>query len=472
VDLHHALRHNRLKRRLNRIGAERVGDVEAWDVALTSLLKLSLGRQKMVRVLIVAEHASARFGGEAALPLHYYRVLRKRGYQVWLLCHARVRQELSELYPDDIDDRIRIIEDSAWHRALWRVDEVLPARIGYLTTGFLSRLSTQLQQRNLARQLVIDLAIDVVHQPMPVSPKEPSILYDLGAPVVIGPMNGAMEYPPAFQRQAGIAQRLAIRAGRAIAGSLNKVMPGKPRAACLIAANARTAANLPSRKGQLVHILVENGVDLSLWTQLVTARAGDREECAHFVFMGRLVDWKAVDILVDAFCIARQAAAMSLTIIGDGPERPRLEAACALAGLPLGPIWGTTGRVHFTGWKAQSDAASLLREHDVLVLPSLLECGGAVVLEAMSTGLAVIATDWGGPADYLDERCGILVPPTSRESMVLGLSSTMSMLARDPDLCRAMGLAGRMKVIREFDWEAKVDRVVSIYHEAIAAERA
>jgi glycosyltransferase involved in cell wall biosynthesis len=421
----------------------------------------------MVRVLIVAEHASARFGGEAALPLHYYRVLRRRGYPVWLLCHARVRQELFQLYPDDIGDRIRFIEDSIWHRMLWRIDEVLPARLGYLTTGFLSRLSTQLQQRKLARRLIGDLEIDVVHQPMPVSPKEPSVMYALGAPVVIGPMNGAMEYPPAFRRQEGFAQRLAVRVGRAVAGLLSKVIPGKPRAACLIAANTRTAANLPSRKGQPIRVLVENGVDLSIWTQPIRVDTGDRQECTHFVFMGRLVDWKAVDILVDAFCAARQTVEMSLTIIGDGPERPHLESACVRAGLPLGRAWGTSGQVHFAGWKAQCDAASLLREHDVLVLPSLLECGGAVVLEAMSTGLAVVATDWGGPADYLDETCGILITPSSRESMVLDLSSAMSKLAREPALRRAMGHAGRQKVVREFDWETKVDRVISVYKEAI-----
>ncbi len=50
-----------------------------------------------LRVLIAAEHASARFGGEAALPLHYFRVLRKRGIPVWLVTHARTRDELAQV---------------------------------------------------------------------------------------------------------------------------------------------------------------------------------------------------------------------------------------------------------------------------------------------------------------------------------------------------------------------------------------
>src|SRR5215213_7671711 len=69
------------------------------------------------RVLIVADHASARFGGEAALPLHYFRVLRSRGAPVWLISHARTRDELTQLYGND--PRIHYVEDAWLHKAMW-----------------------------------------------------------------------------------------------------------------------------------------------------------------------------------------------------------------------------------------------------------------------------------------------------------------------------------------------------------------
>src|SRR5438034_9718821 len=111
----------------------------------------------MLRILIAAENTSAQFGGEAALPLHYFRVMRGRGMDVWLVTHARTRGELSRLYPDDA--RIFYIEDTALHRTLWRLGTWLPDRISYLTTGFLSRLSTQLAQKRLVRRLVRDEGI-------------------------------------------------------------------------------------------------------------------------------------------------------------------------------------------------------------------------------------------------------------------------------------------------------------------------
>ena len=124
------------------------------------------------RVLIVSEHASARFGGEAALPLHYFRVLRSRGVPVWLVTHARTRDELQALFPGET--RIRYIEDTALARLMWRVGRRLPARVAYLTVGFVSRVATQLAQRRLVRRLVAEHGIDVVHQPMPVSPRTTS----------------------------------------------------------------------------------------------------------------------------------------------------------------------------------------------------------------------------------------------------------------------------------------------------------
>ena len=418
---------------------------------------------KPLRVLIVAEHASARFGGEAALPLHYFRVLEQRGVPVWLVSHARTRDELAELYPGS--DRIVYVADTGWHRLLWRLGTRLPASIAYITTGFLSRLSTQLAQRRIVRRMVGEHGIDVVHQPMPVSPREPSMLHGFGVPVVIGPMNGGMDYPPAFRRsRAGIEQAL-LRAGRAASVVLNALMPGKRRAAALLVANERTRRALPKGASSHVIELVENGVDLGLWRD---PGAGKRrfDEAATFVFMGRLVDWKAVDLLLRAFAVARVQAPMRLWILGDGEQRAPLEALARSLDLPIGASQ-EVGAVFFSGWLTQAACVARLSAADCLVLPSLLECGGAVVLEAMSLAKPVIATAWGGPLDYLDTACGVLVDPASAESLVDAFAAAMVALARSPETRAQMGQRALAKVREEFDWDLKVDRMMDIYLDAI-----
>jgi len=97
------------------------------------------------------------------------------------------------------------------------------------------------------------------------------------------------------------------------------------------------------------------------------------------------------------------------------------------------------------------------------VLPSIYECGGAVVLEAMAMGKPVIATRWGGPADYLNSSCGILVEPESHTGLVAGFAEAMQKLIDSPELAGSMGDAGRDRALREFDWQRKIDQVIGIY---------
>ncbi|MCU0524319.1 MAG: glycosyltransferase family 4 protein [Elainella sp. Prado103] len=431
-----------------------------------------------LRVLIVAEHASAQFGGEAALPLHYYRVLRRRGIPVWLVIHERTRPELETLFPDD-RDRIFYIPDTIWHLFLFRLCHFLPDRISYFTTGFILRLITQLSQRQIIRRVVREQQITVIHQPMPVSPKEPSMIFGMGAPVVIGPMNGGMDYPPAFRQQHSRWVDLLVASGRRFANFMNWIMPGKRAAAMLLVANQRTRQALPQGVSANVIELVENGVDLSLWqnstiaAQTIAAQTTASESpsanplVTHFVFVGRLVDWKAVDLLLLAFKKAAAQAPISLTIIGDGKEREDLVRQAQALDL-LATQLHQPGKIHFAGWLTQADCVQQLRRSDALVLPSLLECGGAVVLEAMALSLPVIATHWGGPADYLDPTCGILVEPSSPQALIAGLSEGLVQLAASSELRQAMGQRGREKVCQQFDWEVKVDRIMELYRQAMA----
>ncbi|MCP4093832.1 MAG: glycosyltransferase family 4 protein [Planctomycetes bacterium] len=405
------------------------------------------------RVLIVAENVSARFGGEAFLPLHYFRVLRARGVPVWLLTHQRVRKELEELFPD-AGDAMLFVPDTKMQVFLHKAGMKLPSRIKSFTTNFLVQIISERMQRKIARGIVAKEKITVVHQPTPVSPRLPSGMYKVNAPVLIGPMNGGMTYPPAFSHMASKLENAILWVLSGTVSIAQRIFPGKRRAALLLVSNQRTRDALPPILRDVpVKELVENGVDQSRFK--VQPREAADPSRMTFAFVGRLINLKAVDIIFEALAGLESPVEVRLELFGDGEDRQTLEALALELGLQ--------DRVVFHGFMAQKEVAIRLGQLDGLVLASLHECGGAVVLEAMAMGLPVIATNWGGPADYLDPSCGILLDPTSRESLVQEFRASMKLLAENPDKRAEMGKAGRAKVDAEFDWEAKVDAMVEIY---------
>jgi glycosyltransferase involved in cell wall biosynthesis len=424
-----------------------------------------------MRILIIAEHASLQFGGEAALPVHYFRVLRNRKIDVWMIVHERTRKELSELFSDDLD-KILFIKDTIWHKLLFDMSKFLPSSIYFFTFGSLLRTITQLSQIKIAKSLIKQNNIDIIHQPIPVSPKEPSLIYDLGVPVVIGPMNGGMSYPEAFKNRESYLTHLFFNIGRYFANWTNILIPGKRKAATLIVANERTKKALPDCvKNNKIIELVENGVDLSIWKTVDQSenQALENDKKLTIVYLGRLVDWKGVDLLIKAFKhLVTKLSEYSLTleIIGDGKERSNLEKLANSLGLNTNLQFNGT-KVIFRGRLSQLDCAKYLQQAQMMILPSLYECGGAVVLEAMTMKLPVIATNWGGPADYLDDSCGILVNPDSEESFMENLSLAMEKLIKNPDLRKSMGEKGYQKVIELYDWEHKIDQMQKIYQEIL-----
>lgn len=410
------------------------------------------------RVAIVGDSVSARFGGEAVLPLHYFRRLVERGVDAYLICHERTRDELTALLGPTID-RVRFVEETKFDVAVWQIGKRLPRQLRLMLRA-VSAFGAQRRGREIARELIRTKGVNLVHQPAPVSPKQPTLVGGLGVPVLIGPMNGGMVFPPAFRTMEGVAERSAVRVGRLAAGVMNRIASGKRKATALLVANRRTAEALPPGVGGVPVIeLVENGVDLKLFDKV--ERPTDPSRPVRFLFVGRLENWKGVDLLLRAWpAVVAQVPAATLSIVGDGVDMPRLRGIARE--LSLGP------EVEFAGFVPQPEVAARMRDADVFVLPSLFECGGAVVLEAMARSMPAIALRWGGPADYLDAETGVLIEAGTRDEIVANLSRAMIALAQDPERRARMGAAGRAKVEREYDWERKVDRMMEIYRDCLA----
>lgn len=124
----------------------------------------------------------------------------------------------------------------------------------------------------------------------------------------------------------------------------------------------------------------------------------------RILWCGRMVDWKRVDVLIKAFKQASKQRAMTLQIVGDGPEQARLKR---LAGeLGEDALKWTPGKISFNGYLPNSQVRELMHEADVYVMPSNAEEGwGAIVSEALVEGCPVISTwEAGSSATLLGDR--------------------------------------------------------------------
>ena len=410
-----------------------------------------VGPRKGLGVMIVAENASLRQGGEASLAIHWFRELLKEGVDVRLLVHVRSKPELDQSL-SRFSSRIHYVPDVLLQKICWKFGEALPAHVRDFTSGWLVHLITQFMQRRAALRLIEQYKIDIVHEPTPVAPRMPSMMYGLGVPVVIGPMNGNMTYPPGY-RSRSFLERAFVPVARGFSDLANYLVPGKRRAEVLLVANERTRLALPSGCRGKVGILCENGVEPDVWRRPDDLPARPVEGL-RLAFLGRLVSWKGVDMVLDVFAeVKKQTPWAELWIIGDGPERPRLQLQTEALGL--------SGAVTFHGWVAPEECPRLLSQSDVLLYPSVFDCGGAVVLEAMSLGLTVVALNWGGPGDYLAAGDGVLVEPVGRRQAVAELAKAVRSLT--PSKRRELGEAAQRRIADRYTWPAKVRQILGVY---------
>ncbi|QQE10920.1 glycosyltransferase family 4 protein [Planctomycetota bacterium] len=405
-----------------------------------------------LKILIVADNASARFGGESILPLHYFDHLLSRNLDVHLLVHDRCRDELTECFPDH-QHLITYIPDTSLHRILYNTGKHLPKRIHDFTFSMLTNLLTQRMQKRIAKRLVKKHNINIVHQPMPVSPRQPSMIHSLGAPVIIGPMNGNMSYPSAFKQQNKNVQHF-INIARRFSYLTNILVPGKRRASLLLVSNQRTHDALPVPKTQHVIHLHENAVNPDHWPP-INWNNRPPTDTLNLICLGRLVPFKNLQAAIHAIDQLPSNIQAHLHIIGNGPERPALQSLTEKLNL--------NNKVTFHGFVPQHQCHTLMQNADALLLPSIYECGGAVVLEAMCMALPTIVANWGGPTDYVTPDTGFLLPVTSQQDLISALTDAITKLYNEPHLKEQLGLAGRQRILDHFLWPHKIDQILHFY---------
>lgn len=205
--------------------------------------------------------------------------------------------------------------------------------------------------------------------------------------------------------------------------------------------------------------IVPNGIDLPELIPSVQRAAARRmlgvtNGRIAALFVGRLVVEKNLPLLVEAMALLEPSRRPLLLIAGDGPLAPALDLQIAAAGI--------AGDVIRLG--ERSDTRLLMQAADFLVLPSSEEGLSNVVLEAMSAGLAVLASDVGGNPELIDDGVsGWLFPSGDAQTLAMKLQA----LAEQADLRRTLGSKARAQAQRYYSIPALVSQTETIYERVL-----
>lgn len=198
--------------------------------------------------------------------------------------------------------------------------------------------------------------------------------------------------------------------------------------------------------------VVPNGIDLDQPAEPLRVGLPD----AYLLAVGRMVDTKGFDLLLDAFASA-DLPGVGLVLGGDGPERGALAARAARLGV--------ADRVVLPGRLTRGQVASAASGALAFVVPSRIEAFGIVVLEGWRAGVPVVVTSRGGPPGFVaDGVTGLVVDPFDTGA----LANALERLLGDPDLAGRLGAAGRAEAVH-YPWSRVTGDYERIY-EALAVQ--
>jgi phosphatidylinositol alpha-mannosyltransferase len=375
-----------------------------------------------VKIGIVTQSYYPRYGGVTEHVHHSALELRERGHDVTIVT-SRFRQGEAENAPGVVRIGYNIM---------------IPFNGAFVDLAIGMRLKAQL------RSLMRAYDFDVVHVHAPLVPTLPLLAVQAAQCPIVG----------TFHTTGGRSRLLEwMRV---------PLTPIVNRLAARVAVS-ETAREFAARYFPGDYHVIPNGVDVERFHPSVPpiARWRDKDH-DNILFVGRLDPRKGVQLLLDAMpeVVERTRGRARLLLVGDSYLRLKYMSSVSPA---------MRRHIHFIGHVPSHELPSWYATGDVFVSPATgNESFGIVLLEAMATGRAVVASDIPGYRSVVTPDVnGITFPPGDRAE----LARTLSRIVSDPERRIVLGARGRTRAL-EFAWPRVTDRLEAVYREVRAARRA
>ncbi len=274
---------------------------------------------------------------------------------------------------------------------------------------------------------------------------------------IIGPVNGGLLTPKNFDK---IFRKDAFRDFfRTLTYKIITKLPGwfdyYENASAIIISSESLLPRFPKRFHEKSFQIFDTLVDHSIF--LPDEKRRNHKDVV-VLFSGRLIPLKGIQLLLDSFHICLdeyRLANIKLKIAGDGILMEELKNFVQRNNY--------SNKVFILGNIKRDSLINEYQSADIFCLPTLRENGGTAILEAMSCGLPVVTSNYGGPAFSVTEECGIKIEMNCFDQYVIDLAKALYFLHQNPDIRVTMGKKARERILSEFSINSVESKLINIW---------
>lgn len=404
-----------------------------------------------MKVLLSAYACEPNRGSEPGVGWEWATRLSER-HEVTVLTRSNNRQAIeAELGPEGEAGRLRFLYvdlPDSWIRLKKR--GIVSVSLYYLLWQFAARIAVHSRLREF----------DLVHHVTFNGFRFPGAWWNPPIPVVLGPLGGGSIASPAYRRCFGgrwfseWLRGLSVRCWRLNPWTLASLLS----ADAVLAVGGEMAERF-SKLSIRADLMLETAVPAALEAEPKQIAGAERRD---FLLVGNLEPWKAWQIAFDAYAlaVARGMKRQRLIVIGTGRQLAAARQRTAELGLE--------DDIEFAGLLPREPLWERVRTARGLVFPSVRDTSGNAALEAMALACPVLCFRHQGVAWMTDEACAFRIKPGDWDASVEGFARDMLALADDDSLVETMGGHGRARAMAEFSWDAKIQKIETIYQRVTA----
>jgi glycosyltransferase involved in cell wall biosynthesis len=388
-------------------------------------------------------------GGEDTLGWHLLKQI-ARFHEVWALTRAEDRPSIEQALEEDPDPNLHVCYVSLprWLLPTLRIQG------GHQLYYFFWQIKAFLVARKLHSQYRFELFHHVTYA-------NDWLVSFIGAllPVryIRGPGGGAHRTPKGFEREYTFSGRIWEKV-RTLSQWILRHDPlfvrGHNRAGAILACNPEVKSSIPLKWSHKVHLFPVSGISSKDLDWKAPPRVVGQE--FRVLSAGSLIRVKGFGLAIKAFReFANLRPDARFTIIGSGPEKPRLQNLIRRLQLE--------SQVELVESIPRDELLSRMASCDVFLFPSLRDGGGTVVVEAMAVGKPVVCLDTGGPGMHITAECGFKIQATTPQRTIRELADTLEHLYVDEAARLDLGAAARQRAAQFYLWDRLGDRLKEIY---------